>query len=97
MITIYGQPGCQRCRLIGQYLEKRDVPYNYRDVSIDQGALDQVKLMGYQSVPVTAIGDMHWEGFRPDKMDRAIELLAGKYHHDDIELDEAATRYLMGN
>lgn len=96
MITVYGKEDCIRCHMTKSYLDRKRVPYNYRDVSFDGAAADQVSLMGYRELPVVAVGDMHWSGFRVDKLNRVIEILKGRYHEDEPDLDDEATAYLMG-
>ena len=92
MITVYGQPGCQPCKATTDYLRRREVAYAYRDVSLDKGAMNLLAEMGYMATPVVTVGDMHWTGFRPTKLDQAIELLSEQDHPADDE----ATAYLMG-
>lgn len=38
------------------------------DVSTDPGALEIVRAMGYQQVPVVVTDYDHWSGARPDKL-----------------------------
>lgn len=102
MITIYGTPQCQKCRLTKLHLDRFGVPYVVRDVSSDEAAADQVSLMGYgpgTSLPVVAAGDQHWSDFRADKLNQVIEVWQNNPHvfaeHETREV-EAAT-YLMGS
>ncbi len=40
----------------------------WSNLTQDQQALNHVKSLGYQQVPVIIAGDDHWSGFRPDKI-----------------------------
>ncbi|MGB8665598.1 MAG: glutaredoxin domain-containing protein, partial [Serratia inhibens] len=44
------------------------IDYQVIDLTQDQQALNHVKSLGYQQVPVIIAGDDHWSGFRPDKI-----------------------------
>ena len=50
----------------------RSISYQVIDLTQDDQALELVKKLGYQQVPVVIAGDKHWSGFRPDM----ISLLA---------------------
>lgn len=93
MITVYGQPDCYRCKATVDYLRRKDARFVYYDVSVDLRARDEVMLLQYQELPVVTVGDMHWSGFRPGKLDQAIELMSTHNYPDDAE----ATAYLMGS
>jgi len=90
-ITVYGKPGCQQCRMTTQYLDRKRVPYTYRDVTKDQADHDMVALLGYQQLPVVTAGDMHWSGFRTAKLDQLIELYCET--PDVAEYEAGAERY----
>ncbi len=93
-ITVYGRPtGCPQCDATKRHLNKQGTPYTFRDVDTDPQARDQVVLLGYQGVPVVAVGDMHWQGYRPDKLNalQRLHTIAA----DIVELDAESDAYLV--
>ncbi|WP_271404714.1 glutaredoxin-like protein NrdH [Kocuria palustris] len=68
-ITVYSKPGCVQCQATISNLDKRGAAYEVRDVTQDQDAYAHVRELGYQQVPVVEVGQQHWSGFRPDKID----------------------------
>lgn len=96
MIKVFGQPGCQGCRLTMQRLGTHTFPFIYVDVSVDETAYDTLSLLGYgpgTSLPVVVAGDMHWSGFRPEKIDQTVEILRGPgatYKVADLEAQAVA-------
>ncbi|WP_072814300.1 glutaredoxin-like protein NrdH [Rhodococcus zopfii] len=84
IITIYSKPDCQQCTATARALDKGDVPYAYIDVTQRPDALTFIQELGYKAVPVVVAGDMHWGGFRPDR----VKALIRAYH--DSEAREAS-------
>lgn len=90
-LTVYSKPGCQQCLATTRHLDKHGLAYKYRDVTTDPAAADIVQLLGYTGLPVITVGDMHWTGYRHDR----IEQLAAIGTADDVTaLDDAAVAYL---
>lgn len=71
-ITIYSKPNCVQCNATYQALDSKQIAYQIIDLTKDTQALELVRKLGYQQVPVVVAGDKHWAGFRPDM----ISLLA---------------------
>lgn len=71
-ITIYSKPNCVQCNATYQALDRKSISYQIIDLTEDSQALELVRKLGYQQVPVVIAGDKHWAGFRPDM----ISLLA---------------------
>ncbi|MFR9767084.1 glutaredoxin family protein [Nocardia sp. SC052] len=92
LITVYGKPGCQQCRMTTRHLDKLQVEYTYRDVTTDQDAHDIVTMLGYLTLPVVVAGDVHWAGFRHERLDRLAEIHAAA--PDNAEHEQAAEQYL---
>ncbi|MFT4021479.1 MAG: glutaredoxin-like protein NrdH [Acinetobacter sp.] len=67
-ITIYSKPSCVQCNATYRALNKHGIAYEIVDLTQDQTAMEMVKSLGYQQVPVVVAGDDHWSGFRPDKI-----------------------------
>jgi glutaredoxin-like protein NrdH len=91
-IVVYGRPGCQQCRMTTGRLDKHGLPYAYRDVTEDPAAHEVVTALGYQSLPVVVVGDMHWSGFRLSKLDRLVKIHAAA--PDVAGLESAAVEFL---
>ena len=66
-IIIYSKPDCVQCNATYRAFDKQGIDYQVIDPR-DQQALNHVKSLGYQQVPVIIAGDDHWSGFRPDKI-----------------------------
>ncbi|MDV2475128.1 glutaredoxin family protein [Rhodococcus zopfii] len=92
-VTLYAKSsGCQGCKLTARHLERQGTPFVELFVDQDPAAAQTVALLGYRSVPVVTAGDMHWHGYRPDKLNAL-----GRLHttvEDISELDAAAMKYL---
>ncbi|WP_342216314.1 glutaredoxin family protein [Nocardia abscessus] len=91
-ITVYGKPACPQCHTTRSHLDKLGVPYTYRDVTEDDDSYAAVAALGYLTLPVVTVGDLHWTGYRHDKLKQLA-----KIHHqsaDITELDTAAERYI---
>ncbi|MEQ9904157.1 glutaredoxin-like protein NrdH [Pectobacterium aroidearum] len=67
-ITIFTKPGCVQCNATCRALDKQGIHYQLVDLTEDEQALQQVRALGYQQVPVVMTADDHWSGFRPDKI-----------------------------
>lgn len=82
MVTVYSKPGCVQCTATYRRLDSLKKSYRVIDVTEDEQALQFVKGMGYQGVPVIvpdfkqevydANGERvgHWGGFVPDYLDQ---------------------------
>ena len=70
VVTVYGKPNCVQCNFTKQYLDNHGIEYREIDVTQDEEAYNELKMNGYQSVPVTAVGtlDNSWSGFRPERL-----------------------------
>lgn len=71
-ITLYTKPDCQQCDATKRALTKlgHRVGETYRvvDVTEDDAALERIKGLGYLQAPVVVAGDVHFSGFRPDRL-----------------------------
>lgn len=68
IITIYTKSDCVQCSATCRALDKQGIRYRLIDLTSDPQALDEVRAMGYQQVPVVIAGSDRWSGFRPDKI-----------------------------
>lgn len=67
-ITVYTKPACVQCNATYRALDAKGLDYETVDLSVDEGALETVKALGYMQAPVVITADDHWSGFRPDKI-----------------------------
>lgn len=67
-ITLYSKPGCVQCTATARELERRKLPFDVVDMSVDHEALQHVLKLGYRQAPVVVAGSEHWSGFRPDRI-----------------------------
>lgn len=67
-ITVYTLPSCVQCDGTKRYLNRAGIEYDVVDLSSDPAAMDLVKSLGYAAAPVVIVGDEHWSGFRPDRL-----------------------------
>ena len=69
MYEIYTSPGCGPCTFLKAYLREHQIEHTIFDVSKDPAALERVRALGYESVPVsvdTTTGQS-WHGYHPDR------------------------------
>ena len=54
------------------WLSQRQIPFVEKNVREDQVALDELKQMGFNSVPVTVIDGLRIVGFDQDRLAQAL-------------------------
>jgi glutaredoxin len=54
------------------WLSQRQVPFTEKNVREDQSALDELRRMGYNSVPVTVIDGERIVGFDQERLAKAL-------------------------
>ena len=70
MITVYSKPNCMACTFTKKFLEEKDIAYTSYDVYENDEALNTVKELGFQSLPVVVIeGKKPFSGFQPDRLE----------------------------
>ncbi|KAA8995478.1 glutaredoxin-like protein NrdH [Affinibrenneria salicis] len=74
-ITIFTKPDCVQCNATCRALDRKGIDYQLVDLTEDQQALQQIRDLGYQQVPVVMTADEHWSGFRPDKISALSQAL----------------------
>lgn len=71
MITIYGQPNCQPCRLARKQLDKEGIPYDYVDLTQRPDKLEQFKAQGLQATPIIETPTERFTGLQPNRIQQA--------------------------
>lgn len=61
------------CSKVKEYLSQKGVEFYNRDVSKDEGAVDELKRMGIMTTPVTTINGQVIVGFDQQKLDKMLE------------------------
>ena len=56
------------------WLSQKQIPFTEKNVREDQAALDELKRMGFNSVPVTVIDGQRIVGFDQDRLAKALAL-----------------------
>ncbi|MGP2541948.1 glutaredoxin-like protein NrdH [Yersinia sp. 2541 StPb PI] len=75
-IIIYSKPNCVQCNATYRAFDKQGISYQTIDLTADLQALNHVKSLGYQQVPVIIAGNEHWSGFRPDKINALVQAVS---------------------
>ncbi|AJJ11658.1 glutaredoxin-like NrdH family protein [Yersinia rohdei] len=75
-IIIYSKPDCVQCNATYRALDRQGIAYQVIDLTLDEAALNHVKTLGYQQVPVIIAGEDHWSGFRPDKINALVQAVS---------------------
>lgn len=69
MVTVYTKPNCMQCQFTKRFLTDKNISFESIDVTQSKEALDTVKSLGFQALPVvTAEGEEPFYGFRPDRL-----------------------------
>ena len=94
MLTVYGQPNCQPCRMAEYYLKREKVPYTYVDLSEDTQALARLKKAGHMQTPIIETPTATTSGFNVDALKQAVvEVQASTATYtDDPAIDTGADR-----
>ncbi|NQX37070.1 glutaredoxin-like protein NrdH [Herbiconiux sp. VKM Ac-2851] len=75
-VTLYIKPACVQCTATKRALDTKAIAYEVVDLSTDMDALEHVKQLGYLQAPVVVTTGFHWSGFRPDKIDELVKVIA---------------------
>ena len=60
------------CDRVKEFLSQNGISYTDRDVSRDEGALDELQRLGVMTTPVTVIGSTVVVGFDRGKLEAAL-------------------------
>lgn len=69
-ITIYSKAGCPACTMTKRKLNDLGIDYQEKHVDINEIYLQEVKDLGFQTLPVIVAGENKWSGFRPDMIQK---------------------------
>jgi glutaredoxin-like protein NrdH len=68
VITVYSQPNCVPCKKVKTWLDNKEIAYVEKDVTADVAAYNEVKSMGYSTMPVVQTETRTWSGIDLAKM-----------------------------
>lgn len=72
-VTIYSKPGCGQCMFTKKYLDKIKVSYFEKNISENPDWAEEVKALGFQTLPVIVIeGEEPFTGYQPQKLDALV-------------------------
>ncbi|PIN80633.1 NrdH-redoxin [Candidatus Woesearchaeota archaeon CG10_big_fil_rev_8_21_14_0_10_30_7] len=75
--TIYTTPSCPYCKMAKDYLNRKNVDVEEKDISKDKNARDEaIAKSGRMGVPVMIIGEQVIVGFDMDQIDFALKKLS---------------------
>ncbi len=74
-ITVYSSNMCGACEMVKGFLRLRGRDFIERNVSTDQQGREQLLAMGWDTTPVTVIGNRVVDGFDADRIDEALAAL----------------------
>lgn len=72
-VILYSQPGCPPCVAAKQFLAARNIPFEYKDVSTDHGALRELVKLKSSTTPTIVVGDEVMIGFDPAKLEGMLK------------------------
>jgi glutaredoxin-like YruB-family protein len=72
-VILYSQPGCPPCYAAKQFLMDRNIPFEYKDVKADLGALRELAKLNSRSTPTIVVGDEVMVGFDPERLEAMLD------------------------
>lgn len=70
-IVVFSKNGCMPCKMTKDYLDRKGVGYEEKNISTDPKHVDEAMELGLQGVPVVLVdGEVYTIGFEPDKLDK---------------------------
>lgn len=77
-ITVYSKPtGCMACVNTKRKLDSLGVDYAVEDLT-DPANLATAQELGYKEAPVVVVGNEHWSGYRPDRIQAVVDRINAK-------------------
>lgn len=72
-ITVYSKSGCAECMFTKKFLEAKNISFEEKRVDTNANYLEEVKLLGYRSLPVIQIDeDETFTGYRPERLQNLV-------------------------
>lgn len=74
-VTVYSSNMCSTCEMVKQFLALRGIEFTEKNVSSDLDGRSELLALGFDSTPVTVIGDKVVPGFDTGDLDTALQAL----------------------
>jgi glutaredoxin len=71
-VLLYSQPGCPPCYAAKQFLQARQVAFEYKDIQADPTALCELMALNSRSTPTIVVGDAVMIGFDPARLESLL-------------------------
>jgi glutaredoxin len=72
-VILYSQPGCPPCYAAKQFLAARNIPFEYKDVKADLGALRELARLKSRTTPTIVVGEEVMIGFDPERLEAMLK------------------------
>ena len=78
VVTVYTSgSSCMACTQTKRHLNRRGIAYTEVAIDSDPKIYEAISEMGFTTAPVvcasTPLGEISWDGYRPDRIDSLIE------------------------
>lgn len=76
MLTVYSKPNCIQCEMTKMWLDQNKIQFESVDVSEHPEKLEEIKLNGFQQLPVVTLDkyfENAWSGFNVDRLEELKE------------------------
>jgi glutaredoxin-like protein nrdH len=76
MLTVYSKPNCIQCEMTKIWLDQNKIQFELVDVSEHPEKLEEIKLNGFQQLPVVTLDkyfENAWSGFNVDRLEELKE------------------------
>ena len=74
-VTVYSSNMCSTCEMVKQFLVLRKQQFTEKNVSSDLEGRAELQALGFDTTPVTVIGETVVEGFDVSVLDAALAAL----------------------
>lgn len=71
-VVVYTSSTCPYCTMVKEYLDKKNVSYEEKNITTDMTARQELMDMGHMGVPVTIIDGDEIVGFDTNKIDSLL-------------------------
>ena len=76
MLTVYSKQNCIQCEMTKMWLDQNKIQFELVDVSEHPEKLEEIKLNGFQQLPVVTLNkyfENAWSGFNVDRLEELKE------------------------
>lgn len=76
MLTVYSKQNCIQCEMTKMWLDQNKIQFELVDVSEHPEKLEEIKLNGFQQLPVVTLDkyfENAWSGFNVDRLEELKE------------------------